>query len=95
VTSARPQPGDLLIIDGRASVQFAGDRALLLRVTTVSQAPTYHGWTWLTGYAVDQSDQAIEKREVYVQLAGVAPATAGSVPAPRARPAPAAARRSG
>ncbi|GAB3810449.1 hypothetical protein [Micromonospora zhanjiangensis] len=46
----QPRPGDLLVIDGRASVQFAGDCALLFRVTTVSERPTYHGWIWLTGY---------------------------------------------
>ncbi|WP_422769133.1 hypothetical protein ACN28C_20395 [Plantactinospora sp. WMMC1484] len=38
-----PRPGDLLVTDGRASVQFAGGRALL-RVTTVSTRPTYHDW---------------------------------------------------
>jgi hypothetical protein len=69
----RLQPGDLLVVDGRASVQFAGDRALLLRVTAVSTAPTYHGWVWLTGYVVTETGQAIEKREIYVQLAGLRP----------------------
>jgi hypothetical protein len=78
--TARPQPGDLLVVDGRASVQFAGDRALLLRVTTVSQAPTYHGWTWLTGYVVDQSGRATDKREIYVQLAGLRRRTSRRVP---------------
>jgi hypothetical protein len=80
-----PQPGDLLIVDGRASVQFAGDRALLLRVTTVSTAPTYHGWIWLTGYVVDQSGHATDKREVYVQLAGLRRAAVAKVPTQRRR----------
>ena len=48
--TARPSPGDLLVIDGRASVQFAGDRALTFRVVSVCDRPTYEGWIWLTGY---------------------------------------------
>lgn len=85
MTSVPPQPGDLLVIDGRASVQFAGDRALLLRVTAVSQTPTYHGWIWLSGYVVDQSGHATDKREIYVQLAGLRRAPVANVPTQRGR----------
>lgn len=67
----RPQPGDLLLVDGRASVQFAGGRALLLRVISVSQQPTYDGWVWLTGYILDWSGRATDRREVFVQFAGL------------------------
>ena len=70
----RPKPRDVLLIDGRASVQFAGDRALRLRVISVSDYPTYHGWCWLTGYVLDPSGQARSRREVFVQLAGLRPA---------------------
>jgi hypothetical protein len=52
-------------------VQFAGDRALTLRVTSVSEQPTYYGWAWITGYVLNRSGQATERREVYVQLAGL------------------------
>ncbi|MGN9811526.1 hypothetical protein ACTMSW_19490 [Micromonospora sp. BQ11] len=79
--TTRPSPGDLLTIDGRASVQFAGGRALTFRVVSVSDQPTYHGWIWLTGYVLNRRGQATAKREVYVQLAGLHPAT--STPAPR------------
>ncbi|MFC0003619.1 hypothetical protein [Micromonospora siamensis] len=72
--TARPSPGDLLTIDGRASVQFAGDRALTFRVVSVSDQPTYHGWIWLTGYVLNRRGEATAKREVYVQLAGLRPA---------------------
>ncbi|MCG5455505.1 hypothetical protein PSH03_000381 [Micromonospora sp. PSH03] len=47
--TARPSPGDLLVIDGRASVQFAGDHALTFRVVSVCDRPTHEGWVWLTG----------------------------------------------
>ncbi|WP_247666778.1 hypothetical protein [Micromonospora sp. C81] len=52
--TARPSPGDLLVIDGRASVQFAGDRTLTFRVASVSDQPTYQGWIWLTGYVINR-----------------------------------------
>jgi hypothetical protein len=64
-------PGEVIRIDGRASVQFGGDRALIFRVTTVPNLPTYHGWIWLTGYALDNDGQAIERREIFVQRAGL------------------------
>ncbi|GAB3816602.1 hypothetical protein [Micromonospora zhanjiangensis] len=87
-----PQPGDVLVIDGQASVQFAGDRRLLLRVTVVDQRPTYHGWIWLTGYVLDGTGQAIDKREVFVQVAGLRYASRPR-PARPAAPARAAGRR--
>ncbi|MCW3816959.1 hypothetical protein ONA91_21155 [Micromonospora sp. DR5-3] len=71
----RPEPGDLLRIDGRASVQFAGDRALTFRVVSVCDRPTYAGWVWLTGYVINRRGYATAKREIYVQLAGLRPAT--------------------
>ncbi|MEU2614521.1 hypothetical protein ABZ570_23500 [Micromonospora sp. NPDC007271] len=67
----RPEPGDLLRIDGRASVQFAGDRALTFRVVSVCDRPTYAGWVWLTGYVLNRRGNATTKREIYVQLAGL------------------------
>ncbi|MFI7649054.1 hypothetical protein ACIBTZ_23690 [Micromonospora sp. NPDC049460] len=71
MVTARPSPGDLLVIDGRASVQFAGERALTFRVVSVSEQPTYDGWIWLTGYVLDRRGEATAKREVYVRLAGL------------------------
>ncbi len=67
----RPEPGDLLRIDGDAPVQFAGDRALTFRVVSVCDRPTYHGWIWLTGYVINRRGTATAKREIYVQLAGL------------------------
>lgn len=72
--TTRPSPGDLLVIDGRASVQFSRDRALTLRVVSVSDQPTYQGWAWLTGYVVDRRGDATAKRQIFVQLAGLRPA---------------------
>ncbi|GAB3362758.1 hypothetical protein GCM10027452_26880 [Micromonospora halotolerans] len=90
-----PEPGDLLRIDGRASVQFAGDRALTFRVVSVCPRPTYAGWVWLTGYVLDRRGQAIDRREVFVQLAGLRRVDA-TVPTRAGRPrgSPAVAPRS-
>ncbi|MGV9979979.1 hypothetical protein ACWDUH_20110 [Micromonospora wenchangensis] len=67
----RPRPGDLLIVDRAASVQFTGERALRLRVVSVSDRHTYDGWVWLTGYVLDRRGEATAKREVFVRLAGL------------------------
>ncbi|WP_326563862.1 hypothetical protein [Micromonospora peucetia] len=94
--TTRPSPGDLLIVDGRASVQFAGGRAMTFCVVTVSDQPTYAGWIWLTGYALDRRGEATAKREIYVQLAGLRPARPPDTTArraPRSRRASSHARR--
>lgn len=66
-----PRPGDVLIVDGDASVQFAGSRWLLFRVISVGNKPTYHGWLWLQGYSVDKAGHAIERREIFVRHGGL------------------------
>ncbi|SCL40857.1 hypothetical protein GA0074692_6017 [Micromonospora pallida] len=70
----RPKPGDLLRVDGCASVQFGGERALTLRVVAVHlDRPTFDGWVWLTGYVLDAAGLATTKRELFVQFAGLHP----------------------
>ncbi|WTY53936.1 hypothetical protein OG617_11585 [Micromonospora sp. NBC_01412] len=59
----------------QASAQFGGDRALIFRVIKVPDQPTYHGWIWLTGYLLDQAGNALDRREIYVQKAGLQRAT--------------------
>ncbi|MEW2383399.1 hypothetical protein AB0873_15090 [Micromonospora sp. NPDC047707] len=76
--------GVVVELNARASVQFAGSRALRLRIVRVDPQPTYHGWVWLTGYVIDQRGTATARREVYVQRAGVVvvnPAAAALRPA--------------
>lgn len=64
-------PGAVVLVDGRASVQFAGDRALRVRLVSVSGEPTYPGWMWITGYVIGPKGTATTKRELYVQRAGL------------------------
>ncbi|WSZ94223.1 hypothetical protein OG990_35600 [Micromonospora sp. NBC_00858] len=79
-----PATGDVVLIGAAASVQFAGDRALRLRISAVNLGPTYHGWIWLTGYVLDKRGQAVDRREIYVQEAGVEILSADAIPARRA-----------
>ncbi|MBB5114471.1 hypothetical protein FHU28_004310 [Micromonospora echinospora] len=76
----RPQPGDLLRVDGRASVQFGGDRALTFRVVSVGPEVPHTGWIWLTGYVLNRRGTATVKREIFVQRAGLRRATSTLAP---------------
>ncbi|MEU8072968.1 hypothetical protein [Micromonospora sp. NPDC048169] len=67
----RPQPGHLLQVDGRASVQFGGDRALTFRVVSVGPEVPHTGWIWLTGYVLNRRGVVTAKREIFVQLSGL------------------------
>ncbi|SCL20531.1 hypothetical protein GA0070616_2004 [Micromonospora nigra] len=71
------KPGDVVLVGAECSVQFAGDRALRLRVSA-DPKPTYDGWIWIAGYVLDARGLATDKREVFVMKAGlrVAPAPA-------------------
>jgi hypothetical protein len=79
---ALPKPGDVLLIDDEASVQFAASRHLIFRVAKVREGTTYRGWVWLKGYVLDRQGQAVEQREIFVQIAGLKPA---QVPVPTER----------
>jgi hypothetical protein len=68
-----PRSGDVLIVDSRASVQFAGTRRLVFRVVAVSHRPTYVGWAWIHGYVLDDAGNAIERREIFVRSEGLRP----------------------
>jgi len=66
-----PRPGDVVHVGRRASVQFCDQSAITVRVITVDEKPTYHGWCWLTAYVLDPSGQAVDRREIFVQPAGL------------------------
>ncbi|MER7267716.1 hypothetical protein ABT344_05350 [Micromonospora carbonacea] len=62
--------GDLLHVTGAASVQFV--RPILFRVIRVHEDwHTYHGWLWLDGYEVDARGDAVARRSIFVQPAGL------------------------
>lgn len=67
-------PGRTYWLGREASVQFSDDRKLLFRVIKVTEYDTYDGWVWLLGYALDENGEAVERRELFVQPAGMVPA---------------------
>lgn len=86
-----PRSGDVLYIGREASVQF-GFRPIRYRVIRVMEKETretYAGWAWLDGYELDDtSGDAVERRQIFVQLAGLRVVESAPRPAPRpaARP---------
>lgn len=66
-----PKVGDILFVGKRASVQFAGDRQITFRVTGLPGWVTYDGWIWLSGYTLDDKFEALDKRTIFVQKAGL------------------------
>lgn len=64
-----PRSGDVLRVTKSASVQFA--EPMLFRVIRVHDWPTYDGWTWLDGYQLDSSGDAVERRSIFVLIDGL------------------------
>jgi hypothetical protein len=66
-----PRPGETYLVGRSASVQFAGDRGLRVRVAQVDPKPTYDGWAWLAVYVLGPDNEATEQRDIYVWAAGL------------------------
>jgi hypothetical protein len=63
-----PEVGDVLHLDGAASVQFAGARAITAEVLRVLCRPTFDGWLWLEVRVLHPPVAAGEvRREVFIQ----------------------------
>lgn len=65
-----PCSRDVLFLGPKASVQFGGDRAIVFRVIRVQQGLCTVGWVWLDGFELNPQGDALERRTVFVQLAG-------------------------
>ncbi|MFD1324359.1 hypothetical protein [Micromonospora sonneratiae] len=78
-----PESGDLLRVTRTASAQFAVP--ILFRVIRRCDWPTYRGWTWLDGYQLDSAGNAVERRSIFVRLAGLRRVEPGVPPASRYR----------
>ncbi|RQX12218.1 hypothetical protein DDE19_29045 [Micromonospora ureilytica] len=62
--------GDLLHVTQAASVQFS--RPFLFRLIRVLEDRiTYDGWLWIEGYELDARGEAVARRELFVQPAGL------------------------
>lgn len=73
--TAIPRSGDVVLVGREASVQFAGPNALRFRVIRVHDWATYDGWAWIDGYVLDNAGEAVARRSIFVQVAGVRRAT--------------------
>lgn len=60
-----------MLTGAACSVQFSGDRALILRLVSVGETDPYNDWIWLTGYVLDAKGLATAKRDLYVLGAGL------------------------
>jgi hypothetical protein len=66
-----PRSGDVIQVDGEASVQFGGGREIGFRLIRVHDWPTYDGWVWLDGYELNGCGEAVERRSIFVRIAGL------------------------
>ncbi|HEX8626916.1 MAG TPA: hypothetical protein VF755_01940 [Catenuloplanes sp.] len=73
-----PRSGEVVLIGRAASVQFG--TPMLFRVIRVHDQPTYEGWAWLDGYQLDAAGEAVERRSVFVRLAGLRSPPPGHLP---------------
>lgn len=77
-----PRSGDVLHVTRAASVQFL--RPIMFRVIRVHDWPTYDGWVWLDGYELNATGDAVNRRSIFVQSAGLRQLQAASAPRPQA-----------
>ncbi|MFJ6198839.1 hypothetical protein [Micromonospora sp. NPDC092111] len=64
-----PRAGDLVQVTRAASVQFINP--IMFRVIRVLDWITYDGWIWLDGYQLDAKGEAVARRSIFVQPAGL------------------------
>lgn len=64
-----PQAGDIVHVTREASVQFC--KPIMFRVIRIHDWATYDGWMWLDGYQLNSSGDAVERRSIFVQEAGL------------------------
>ncbi|BCJ59369.1 hypothetical protein [Micromonospora endophytica] len=77
-----PRSGDVLHVTRAASVQFR--KPILFRVIRVLDRPTYDGWVWLEGYELNAAGDAVNRRSIFVQRAGLRQLHAAGQPRPHA-----------
>lgn len=62
--------GELVLLTRAASPQFV--RPLTLRIIReITDRHPYAGWTWVDGYELNPTGDAVRRRELYVLRAGV------------------------
>ena len=70
-----PRPGDVIRVGRAASVQFDGRSGFMFWVSRVDDRLTYVGWCWLLGYQLNRRGDAVQRRWIFVRVAGLHPVT--------------------
>ncbi|WP_434742206.1 hypothetical protein [Micromonospora sp. SH-82] len=71
IVTADLRAGDVVAVTRAASVQFLR-RPFVARVIRVrTELLTYHGWCWLDVYQLDERGDAVARRTIFVQPAGL------------------------
>ncbi|MEU7978167.1 hypothetical protein AB0B63_06505 [Micromonospora sp. NPDC049081] len=78
-----PKAGDLVVVGRAASVQFV--EPIRCRVIRVLDWITYDGWCWLDVYQLDAKGDAVARRSIFVQPAGLQVSPAAPTPRTPAR----------
>ncbi|GAB3065441.1 hypothetical protein [Micromonospora schwarzwaldensis] len=79
--------GDVLHLTRAASVQFV--RPIIIRVIReITDRHCYDGWTWIEAYELNAMGEAVAKRELFVQPAGLRWLTASAPASPTGRRRP-------
>ncbi|MFG1803068.1 hypothetical protein ACGFI4_23280 [Micromonospora carbonacea] len=79
-----PKPGDLVQVTRAASVQFV--EPIRCRVIRVLDWITYDRWVWLDVYELNEKGDAVARRSIFVQPAGLRIHRAAPTPRRPARP---------
>jgi hypothetical protein len=67
--------GCVVFVGPDASPQFRAGNAFFFRVIRKHDwTTTWEGWVWLDGYQLDAAGDAVQRRSIYVDLAGLRPA---------------------
>jgi hypothetical protein len=66
-----PNSGDVLRLGAAASPQFSDDRPLTVRLIRIHDWATYEGWRWLDCYVLNEAGDAVDRRSLFVSLAGL------------------------
>ncbi|MEH0931945.1 hypothetical protein [Micromonospora sp. CPCC 205558] len=81
-SARKVRSGDVLHLTRAASVQFI--RPIFVRVIRLPDWVTYDGWLWIEGYELGRKGEAVTRRSLFVQTAGL---IWQDGPVPAARPA--------
>ncbi|MGC5289979.1 hypothetical protein [Micromonospora sp. DT231] len=80
-STRKVKSGNVLHLTRAASVQFL--RPIFVRVIRLPDWVTYDGWLWIEGYELGPRGEAVVRRSLFVQTAGLIWRDA---PIPTARP---------